>query len=399
MRNPDPRRGDRPFAPVADLYIAKYPEVICPTRPISTRRGEEAGAEGAVRFQLGIDGRQTAPSRSIVGLVTGFDEAASKAMRQCKSRRPSATMVAPSLDRNSLGISGRTGLVAFHFVDRRMDQDTLMHLFAQFTLRGPPSMTSTTWSPLGVVLTLSPLVSPRRRVHVGVRRTRADPRRSTRPSTRSYFSRRSGRELPHRRQPVGAGAQQPPWLRAERQLPAQPVPGPHAGRDARHVDCHYQLVERAGGRRWACSETRRASPFRSRSIWRATRSTPWGCRATPPHGERHRRRARRRQGAARDAGRGRGYTVGPLAGLSLPTGKSDSGRTWATRTSPAGSRASSRRSSARWRRPPTLASCSAARPRASRPRSGTSFCTGSAPSIPSTSASTSSSRCSGERVG
>ncbi len=78
--------GTRAFVPVADLYIAKYPEVICPdAADLYPDEAKKLGLEGVVRFKLGIDEQGKLVSLKIIDRAGhGFDEAASKAMRQCK---------------------------------------------------------------------------------------------------------------------------------------------------------------------------------------------------------------------------------------------------------------------------------------------------------------------------
>jgi periplasmic protein TonB len=78
--------GTRAFVPVADLYIAKYPEVICPDAPeLYPDEAKKMGLEGVVRFKLGIDEQGKLVSIKIVERAGhGFDEAATKAMQQCK---------------------------------------------------------------------------------------------------------------------------------------------------------------------------------------------------------------------------------------------------------------------------------------------------------------------------
>lgn len=77
--------GTRPFVPVADLYIAKYPEVICPdAADLYPDEAKKLGLEGVVRFKLAIDEQGKLVSLRIIERAGhGFDEAASKAMRQC----------------------------------------------------------------------------------------------------------------------------------------------------------------------------------------------------------------------------------------------------------------------------------------------------------------------------
>ena len=210
-----------------------------------------------------------------------------------------------------------------------------MHLFAPSSPRGPPSMTSTTWSRARVVADRRRRCSRRRRVHVGVRRARAVRRADRYHRRRAAISAGDrAAKLPHRRQHRGAGAQAP-RLRAERQLPAPPVPGLHAGRDARHDEPdRLPVVQRAlGGDRPV-----RKIPGRHRP---PVHALPGGRRdrrdgvaaQLPPHGERHRRRPRRRQGAARDAGRGRGiHRRARRLVCRCRRARATAGRTWATRT-------------------------------------------------------------------
>jgi len=78
--------GTRPFVPVADLYIAKYPEVSCPdAADLFPEEAKKLGLEGIVRFKLGINEQGKLVSIKIIERAGhGFDEAATKAMWQCK---------------------------------------------------------------------------------------------------------------------------------------------------------------------------------------------------------------------------------------------------------------------------------------------------------------------------
>ena len=90
VEKPKPLGGDGAggFVPVAEVYIAQHAEII------SSPNGEEnyppeakrLGIEGAVKVKLGIDERGNVVTAKVVGERAGhgFDEAATKAMKQAK---------------------------------------------------------------------------------------------------------------------------------------------------------------------------------------------------------------------------------------------------------------------------------------------------------------------------
>jgi periplasmic protein TonB len=80
--------GTRPFTPVADIYIAKYPELLfAPDSPdeIYPPEAKRMGIEGIVRFKLGIDEKGNVVRVKIVERAGhGFDERATRAMWRAK---------------------------------------------------------------------------------------------------------------------------------------------------------------------------------------------------------------------------------------------------------------------------------------------------------------------------
>jgi protein TonB len=79
--------GTRPFTPVADIYISKYPQIVREVNgedvyPPDAKRME---IEGKVVLKIGIDERGNVVQVKVVERAGhGFDEAAVKAMRESK---------------------------------------------------------------------------------------------------------------------------------------------------------------------------------------------------------------------------------------------------------------------------------------------------------------------------
>jgi protein TonB len=79
--------GTRPFVPIADVYIAKYPEPIWTPNSddIYPDEAKKLGLEGVVRFKLGIDETGKVVSVKVIEKAGhGFDEAGARAMWQSK---------------------------------------------------------------------------------------------------------------------------------------------------------------------------------------------------------------------------------------------------------------------------------------------------------------------------
>jgi TonB family protein len=79
--------GTRAFVPVADIYIAKYPEPVWTpnTDDFYPEEAKKLGLEGVVRFKLGIDENGKVVSVKVIERAGhGFDEAGARAMWQSK---------------------------------------------------------------------------------------------------------------------------------------------------------------------------------------------------------------------------------------------------------------------------------------------------------------------------
>ena len=79
--------GTKPFSPVAEMYIAKYPEPIFEVNSadIYPDDAKRMGIEGVVSLKIGVDEQGNVVDVRIVDRAGhGFDEAASKAMRRFK---------------------------------------------------------------------------------------------------------------------------------------------------------------------------------------------------------------------------------------------------------------------------------------------------------------------------
>jgi protein TonB len=84
---PYPAEGTRPFSPVAEMYIAKYPEKLHEVNSddVYPPEAKRMGIEGVVRFKLGVDEKgDVVDVRIIEKAGHGFDEAAAKALRKFK---------------------------------------------------------------------------------------------------------------------------------------------------------------------------------------------------------------------------------------------------------------------------------------------------------------------------
>jgi TonB family protein len=79
--------GIHPFSPVAEMYIATYPEKLYEVNSddIYPPDAKRMGIEGVVRFKIGIDEKGGIAEVKIVERAGhGFDEAAQKAMWRLK---------------------------------------------------------------------------------------------------------------------------------------------------------------------------------------------------------------------------------------------------------------------------------------------------------------------------
>jgi protein TonB len=79
--------GTRPFTPVAEMYVAKYPEKVFEvnSEDVYPADAKRMGIEGVVRFKIGIDEKGNVADVKLVERAGhGFDEAATKVMWKLK---------------------------------------------------------------------------------------------------------------------------------------------------------------------------------------------------------------------------------------------------------------------------------------------------------------------------
>jgi protein TonB len=79
--------GSGPFNPVADIYIARQPELLFApnTDDVYPAEAKRMGLEGVVRFKLGIDEKGNVARLKITERAGhGFDEAAAQALKRAR---------------------------------------------------------------------------------------------------------------------------------------------------------------------------------------------------------------------------------------------------------------------------------------------------------------------------